>query len=150
MHPKTPAKQSQADNPVHEMYVYVDDYIGACVENKDGSHLGRISRAALHGIHSIFPPPAITGHTNGKDPISYKKLLRGDAQWHPQKEILSFIVDGETKTVKISEAKATDIVGNPKNPQEKEGPAQAVPPDRRQTSPRGADYAGDQGSIFAD
>jgi hypothetical protein len=72
--------------------------------------LGCISCAALHGIHYIFPSPAVTGHTDGKDPISLKKLLRVDAQWSPQKEILGFIVDGENKTVGISDAKANDIV----------------------------------------
>jgi hypothetical protein len=110
MHPSTPAKRSRRDRPVHGMYVYVDDYIGACVESKDGSLLGRISCAALHGIHSIFPPPEVTGHTDGKDPISWKKLLRGDGQWHPRKEILGFLVDGEAKTVRISDEKAAAIV----------------------------------------
>jgi RNase P subunit RPR2 len=50
------------------------------------------------------------GHTGGKDPISLKKLRRGDARWHHEKEILGFLVNGETKTVRISDAKATDIV----------------------------------------
>jgi hypothetical protein len=110
MHPEQATKRSLTNNPVHGMYMYVDDYIGACVENKDGTLLGRISRAALHGIHSIFPSPAVTGHTDGKDPISLKKLLRGDAQWSPQREILGFIVDSENKTVGISDAKANNIV----------------------------------------
>jgi hypothetical protein len=88
----------------------VDDFIGAAVEDKSGTLLGRISRAALHGIHSVFPPPSITGHTGGKDPISVKKLEKGDAQWCHEKEILGFIINGATKTVRISEAKASDIV----------------------------------------
>jgi hypothetical protein len=73
-------------------------------------HYLAASCVALHGIHSIFPSPAVTGHTDGKDPISLKKLLRGNTQWSPQKEILRFIVDGENKTVGISDAKANNIV----------------------------------------
>jgi hypothetical protein len=110
MHPTKSVKRSKSDSPAHRVYVYVDDFIGAAVENKSGTLLGRITRAALHGINSIFPPTSVTGHTGGKDPISLKKLQRGDSQWHPYKEILGFLVNGETKTVCISEAKATDIV----------------------------------------
>jgi hypothetical protein len=65
----------------------------------------------LHGIHAIFPPPDVTGHIGGKDPISLKKLQRGDVQWSHTKEILGFAVNGDTKTVSITEARATDIVG---------------------------------------
>ena len=110
MHPAKSAKRSKSDSPAHGVYVYVDDFIGAAVEDKSGTLLGRISRAALHGIHSVFPPPSVTGHTGGKDPISLKKLERGDARWASEKELLGFLVNGETKTVRISESKATDIV----------------------------------------
>jgi hypothetical protein len=111
MHPAKSAKRSKNDSPAHGAYVYLDDFIGAAVENKEGTLLGRITRAALHGIHAIFPPPDVTGHIGGKDPISLKKLQRGDAQWSHQKEILGFVVNGDTKTVSITEARATDIVG---------------------------------------
>jgi hypothetical protein len=110
MHPKKAAKRSKSDSPAHGTYVYVDDFIGAAVESKDGTLLGRMTRGILHGIHSVFPSPAVTGHTKGKDPISVKKLQRGDGQWHHEKELLGFIVDGDAKTVRISEAKSTDIV----------------------------------------
>jgi hypothetical protein len=57
MHPSKAAKRSKQDSPAHGAYVYLDDFIGAAVENKNGTLLGRITRAALHGIHAIFPPP---------------------------------------------------------------------------------------------
>jgi hypothetical protein len=110
MHPTKSAKRSVSDSPAHGIFVYVDDFIGAAVEDKSGTLLGRISRAALHGIHSVFPSPEVTGHVGGKDPVSLKKLERGDARWHHEKEILGFLVNGQTKTVQISDAKATDIV----------------------------------------
>jgi hypothetical protein len=52
----------------------------------------------------------VTGHSGGKDPVSLKKLERGDAQWHHEKELLGFLVDGAAKTVRISESKSKDIV----------------------------------------
>jgi hypothetical protein len=111
MRPSKAAKRSKSDHPANTMVVYVDAFIGAAVKSQDGTLLGRISRAALHGIHSIFSPPDVTGHTKGKDPISLKKLERGDAQWDHEKEILGFLVNGETKTVQLPKSKADDIVG---------------------------------------
>jgi hypothetical protein len=110
MRPAKSAKRSKSDSPAHGTYVYVDDFIGAAVENKDGTLLGRMTRGILHGIHSVFPAPAVTGHVGGKDPISLKKLQRGDGQWHHEKELLGFVVNGDTKTVRISEAKSSDII----------------------------------------
>ncbi len=63
-----------------------------------------IPRAMLTGIHSIFPPPSITGH-QGEDPISQKKLKQGEGLWHTTKEILGWIIDGAIYTVKLDESK---------------------------------------------
>jgi hypothetical protein len=110
MNPTKKPKRSTKEDSMYSVSVYLDDFIGAAVENASGTLLGRVTKAALHGIHSIFPPPDITGHVGGKDPISLKKLQKGDARWASEKEILGFLVDGEAKTVRISDAKAKDIV----------------------------------------
>ena len=52
------------------MEVFVDDFIGA-TNSTDNSHIQHMSRAMLHGIHSMFPPKALIGHQGG-DPISEK------------------------------------------------------------------------------
>jgi hypothetical protein len=80
MHPTTAAKRHKSASPAHAIFVYVDDFIGASVEDKSGTLLGRITRAALHGIHAVFPSPKITGPIGGKDPISLEKLERDDAR----------------------------------------------------------------------
>jgi hypothetical protein len=51
--------------------VYVDDFISMTNDLRD-EHLLQLSRAILHGIHCIFPPPSISNHCGG-DPISEKK-----------------------------------------------------------------------------
>ena len=89
--------------------VYVDDYILAAVEDASGSLLTRIGRAALHTIHAIFPPPILSGHVDGKDPISQKKLEANDARWAPEKVILGFVIDGAARTVRLLEVKAADL-----------------------------------------
>jgi hypothetical protein len=110
MHPAAIPKRSKKEDSMYSISVYLDDFIGAAVENVSGTLLDRVTKAALHGIHSIFPPPTVTGHVGGKDPISLKKLQRGDARWAAEKEILGFLVDGEAKTVRISDARGKDIV----------------------------------------
>ncbi|KAG7365483.1 hypothetical protein IV203_038687 [Nitzschia inconspicua] len=52
--------------------VYIDDFIALCPA-QHLTHLQHHSRAMLHAIHDLFPPPDITGSTM-EDPISIKKL----------------------------------------------------------------------------
>ena len=61
-----------ANNLFRFLEVYIDDFIGV-IQSREPDKLLQFSRALLHGIHSVFPPPDITGH-GGHDPISEKKL----------------------------------------------------------------------------
>ena len=63
----------------------------------------------LHGIHSIFPPPSVTGH-NGGDPISEKKLVKKDGLWLYQKEILGWLIDGKNFTIKLPYEKSEKTI----------------------------------------
>ena len=110
MEPSAPARRQTSPELPHKWQmsaVYVDDYILAAVEDRTGTLLQRAGRAALHTIHGLFPSPVRSGHTGGKDPISEKKLVAGDAQWAHQKELLGFICDGATRTVHLTQQKAT-------------------------------------------
>jgi hypothetical protein len=62
----------------------------------------------LHGIHTIFPPPSVTGHTGG-DPISLKKLQKGDAQWAYIKEVLGWTFDGQNFTIALAPQKIQQL-----------------------------------------
>jgi hypothetical protein len=85
----------------------VNDHVLGVVENADGTLIRRASRATLHAIHSTFPPPEVSGHIGGKDPMSRKKLEKGDARFEVEKEILGFMMNGADRTVRLSDAKAT-------------------------------------------
>ena len=89
--------------------VYVDDYIIAVLSTVGIRFIRRVARASLYGIHSIFPPPIITGHTGGKDPISKKKLEKGDAKLMTRKEILGFEGNGKARTWKLPATKRDPI-----------------------------------------
>jgi hypothetical protein len=111
MVPEQPAKRQRTSDTTWQMSsVFVDDFILAAVENEEGTLLMRTARAALHSIHGVFPPPSTSGHKGGKDPVSEKKLEKGDARWATKKEILGFLLDGRKRTIQLTNAKADAIV----------------------------------------
>ena len=65
--------------------VYVDEFITMSYDIRH-SHLEKLSRAMLHGIHAILPPPEVTGH-NGFVPVSEKQMGDGDGIWDLYKKI---------------------------------------------------------------
>lgn len=92
---------------VNLVEVFVDDFIGA-TNNSNIAHLEHFSRAMLFGVHSVFPPPEITGH-QGQDPVSQKKLEQGEGSWATTKEILGWLVDGANFTIQLMPDKVKAI-----------------------------------------
>lgn len=88
--------------------VYMDDFIGL-IQSKEPQAILHFSRAILHGIHSVFPPPNITNHS-GADPISEKKLDAGDGLWEVRKEILGWIFDGVNRTIELPPEKVDKML----------------------------------------
>jgi hypothetical protein len=88
--------------------VFVDDFIGT-TNNIATEHLQQVSRAMLHGIHSIFPPPSITGHS-GEDPISEQKIHKGEGIWAFEKEVLGWIFNGQKFTIRLPSKKCQEII----------------------------------------
>ena len=85
------AKETQGF--LHLIKVYINDFI-QLAQCMDPNQLLHLSHAILHGIHSIFPLPTVTGSTE-EDPITLKKLHQGDGLvWDTHKEILSWIFNG--------------------------------------------------------
>ena len=100
--------------------VFVDDFINAIAHPPDmdpallHNTILWLSRAAMHGIHAAFPPPSITGHINGRDSISEKKLRRGDATFSTIKELLGWMAysePGSERTVALPLAKSRKYIG---------------------------------------
>jgi hypothetical protein len=88
--------------------VFVDDFIGT-TNNIAPQHLQQVSRAMLHGIHSIFPPPSVTGHS-GEDPVSEQKIHKGEGIWAFEKEVLGWIFNGKNFTIKLPSKKCQEII----------------------------------------
>ena len=77
---------TESEGLVTLLEVYVDEFI-AIINNTSHAHLLQIYRAMLHGVHSIFPTPAVTGH-NRFDPVVLYKLETGEGTWEHVKDIL--------------------------------------------------------------
>ena len=87
--------------------VFVDDFIGM-IQTSNSSEILKLTRSLLHGIHSIFPPTSITHH-NGFDPISEKKLEKGEGTWEHTKEVLGWMLDGQRGTLQLPVPKCQKI-----------------------------------------
>ena len=80
--------------------VFVDDFINGlahppAADTTAAAHELWVSRCALHAIHAIFPPPDIINHVGGRDSISEKKLLQGDATWAVCATLLGLLFHGQ-------------------------------------------------------
>ena len=92
---------AQSETFVQLLESFVDDFMHL-VQSTDPEVLRYCSRALLHGIHSVFPPPTITGHS-GSNPVSVKKLEKGEGIWEVRKEILGWMIDGATYCIELTE-----------------------------------------------
>ena len=92
----------------HLFEVYVDDYC-ALLQATDEATIRHHSRALLHAIHQLFPPPTATGH-DGEDPTSHKKLIQDqEGVWATRKEILGWIFDGAERTITLPPKKVDTL-----------------------------------------
>ena len=81
--------------------VFCNDFIHMA-QTSDPAQLIHYSRALMHGIHSVFASPQLSGH-NRQDPISKKKLESGKCQWAVRKEVIGSMVDGATRCIKLAQ-----------------------------------------------
>ena len=85
--------------------VYVDDFI-SCIIPTTKQQVEHVARGILHGIHDVFPP----SEDDSKDPVSAKKLRKGDGTFETTKCLLGFDFDGVNKTLWLEEAKRASLL----------------------------------------
>ncbi len=78
----------------HMVEVYVDDFMSLVIPVSQ-EQLRHIANAIMHGIHDVFPPD----EDDSNDPISEKKLNKGEGRYETRKTLLGFDFDGEGKTL---------------------------------------------------
>jgi len=85
--------------------VYVDDFMSIVIPTSH-KHLGHVATAVMTGIHDVFP----ANINKGDDPISEKKLLKGDSQYSLMKTLLQFDFDGNRETLWLEEEKRAKLL----------------------------------------
>jgi hypothetical protein len=98
--------RAQTAMPTKLLQMYVDNFCNAAMQSLDGSHVLMIRQVLIHGVHVVFPEPAVTGHQNGKDPLSKKKLKQGDGDFVSAKDMIGFTFDGIKRTIQLPLVKA--------------------------------------------
>jgi hypothetical protein len=84
--------------PVRSFDVYVDDFIG--LGQGTPTQLRTLRRHLLHSIDQVFAPLAATDRHNS-EPISVKKLRKGDASWQTVKVVLGWVLDTVRHTISL-------------------------------------------------
>ena len=85
--------------------VFVDDFIAMC---QDVRRIPHLTRSVLHGVEQVFPGPEVTGHSQGREPVSKKKIKRGEADWTVRKVVLGWLLDGDRRTIELPDDKAKE------------------------------------------
>ncbi len=85
--------------------VYVDDFILAIIPTTR-EQVTHVAQSILHGIHDIFP----ASRDDNTDPISAKKLMKGDGTFETKKCILGFKFGGDAKTICLEEEKRAALL----------------------------------------
>jgi hypothetical protein len=106
---KVPMRTRMA-TPTKLLQVCVVDFCNAATQLLDGGHIPTIKRASIHGVHAVFPEPAVTGHQNRKEPLSIKKLEQGDRNFTSTKDLIGFTFNGIKRTIQLPPLKATAYI----------------------------------------
>ena len=100
--------------PLAYMDVYVDDFVGVGQDHPQYS-LRDQRRALLHNIDRVFRPNAATDHEFRKEPISTKKLAKGDASLQTVKNMLGWDMATRSKTLRRTVKRTTKACDSIRN-----------------------------------
>ena len=89
----------------YNVEVYVDDFMSIVMPTSK-AQLDHVANAIMRGIHDVFPADIV----DSNDPISEKKLKKGEAQYSTFKTLLGFDFDGNRKTMWLEEEKRAKLL----------------------------------------
>ena len=85
--------------PVAYIDVFVDDFIALCQGNDHEK--SRIRQCLLHSVDQVFRPNDFYDNTLRREPVSLKKLNKGDMSWSTVKQILGWIINTSSMTLHL-------------------------------------------------
>ncbi len=89
----------------YALEVFVDDFMSIVIPTSQ-EQLEHVATTVMTGIHDVFP----TNVVDGNDPISEKKLLKGEGQYSLFKTLLGFDFDRKRKTLWLEEEKRAKLL----------------------------------------
>ncbi len=96
---------SASNNLHYALEVYMDDFMSIVIPTSQ-QQLQHVATAVMTGIHDVFPANIV----GANDPISEKKLLKGEGQYSTSKTLLGFDFDGRQKTLWLEEEKRANLL----------------------------------------
>lgn len=101
-HPTAPRKA-----PLGTFDVYMDDFIGLAQGSlQRRTHLRSVM---FHTIHQVLRKGSATDNPRRQEPISIKKLQKGDAHWDTKKTILGWDIDTIAQTIALPPHRAEKL-----------------------------------------
>jgi hypothetical protein len=94
---RDPCLQHSSTKPLQYVDIFVDDFVSAAQK----PFLRRVRRTLLRAIDDVFRPNDHLDNEHRRDPVSIKKLLKGDCSWSTVKLILGWIVDTANMTIQL-------------------------------------------------
>lgn len=89
--------------PVAYIDVFVDDFVGLAQQYSTGR---RVRRTLMHAIDSVLRPLDEFDDAARREPVSMKKLLKGDCSWGTIKNVLGWVIDTVAMTIHLPQHRA--------------------------------------------
>ena len=87
-----------ARRPVAYVDVFVDDFVGLA---QGSNSKQRVRRTLLHAIDDVFRPVDGKDSPSRQEPVSIKKLRKGDSSWGTIKLALGWVINTVTETIHL-------------------------------------------------
>ncbi len=97
--------EQEATGFLYMVEVYVNDFMSLVIK-VSREQLRHIANAIMHGIQDISPPE----DDNSNDPISEKKMKKGEGRYETRKTLLGFNFDGKAKTMWLKSTKCEKLL----------------------------------------
>ena len=97
--PQQPRRVQHRLTPLAYADVFVDDEV--LLAQGTPARINRFRRQVLHLNDAVFRPNDPSDPASRKEPISTKKLLKGDACWATRKQVLGWTIDTIAGTIEL-------------------------------------------------
>jgi hypothetical protein len=98
-HPTSRPGQFVRQQPLGQFDIYVDDFLGTAQGKR--RRLNRLRRTLFHTLDEVLRPLDPLDTDARQEPISVKKLRKGDARWSTTKQMLGWLINTIELTITL-------------------------------------------------